>query len=133
MELVKRVGKKQRSVPSNYKLSTLYQFVTGNTITNAHRAYGDVKATCAVFKHETFWKERKESIVELDLNTTTEQVEQTNNNNSDCSSCSDSDTDVEREDSCDEEQPTVAGDKWIIGKHFGGVDAERKFNEVFAS
>ena len=55
LELAKRVGQKQRAVPSNFRLNTIYQFITGNNITNAHRAYGDVQATCVLLKHPIFW------------------------------------------------------------------------------
>ena len=145
MELAKRVGQKRRSVPSNYKLNTLHQFVTGEDITNAHRAYGDVLATCIVFRHEIFWEERKESVKTLSSGASTtvhhRQTSDTNNNNDD------SDFDVDDNDADDNNsnsssdsemgdenlQRPAAGDKWFIGKHFEGVDAETAFNNVFAT
>ena len=67
-ELAKSVGQKQHVVPLNYKLNTLHQFVTGTNITHAHRAYGDVQATCVIFRHKTFWKERKGNVKTLCFN-----------------------------------------------------------------
>lgn len=50
-------------VPINYKLQSLYSFVTGgNTILNAHRAASDAKATVTILQHPLFWENREQAI-----------------------------------------------------------------------
>ena len=143
------MGQKQRVVPSNYKLNTLHQFVTGTNITHAHRAYGDVQATCVIFRHETFWKERKGNVKTLCFNSRTtaqdQQLSAMNDDyddsnldadNNDSHNSSDSDMEevnFQRLQQHTNHQCPAVGDQWILGKHFAGVDAETAFNDVFAS
>jgi DNA polymerase III alpha subunit (gram-positive type) len=48
--------------PTNQKLGTLFQFLTGKEMENSHRAMSDVKALYSVFRSELFWTNRKESL-----------------------------------------------------------------------
>ena len=45
-------------VPSAYNLSTLFQFVTGTDLENAHQALNDVKATVSILCYGHFWQKR---------------------------------------------------------------------------
>jgi inhibitor of KinA sporulation pathway (predicted exonuclease) len=48
--------------PTNQKLGTLFQFLTGKEMENSHRAMSDAKALYSVFRSELFWTNRKESL-----------------------------------------------------------------------
>ena len=48
--------------PTNMKLGTLFQFVTGNEMETCHRAMSDVKALYAIFRNDLFWSSRMESL-----------------------------------------------------------------------
>jgi hypothetical protein len=56
------------SIPENYKLSSLYYYVTNEAIgDNAHRAAVDVSATVRVMSYFYFWKHRVPYIRKLDM------------------------------------------------------------------
>ena len=62
------VSAPRSDVPLNYKLQSLYTFVTGGeTLMNAHRAISDAKATVHVFQYQMFWDNREECIFPIDL------------------------------------------------------------------
>ena len=53
------VAQPSTNVPLNYKLQSLYSFVTGGeTILNAHRATSDAKATVFILQYPMFWDYR---------------------------------------------------------------------------
>ena len=47
------------SIPPAYNLKQLYEFVTGKSLDNAHRAYDNVQATIQILRHKLFWDSRK--------------------------------------------------------------------------
>jgi DNA polymerase III epsilon subunit-like protein len=48
--------------PTNMKLGTIFQFLTGKEMENSHRAMSDVNALYSIFRSELFWNNRKESL-----------------------------------------------------------------------
>ena len=42
-------------IPSSYSLGSLYQYLTGEMLSSAHRAEADVIATIKIFLHKLFW------------------------------------------------------------------------------
>ena len=67
-------------LPLNYKLKSLYSFVTGGeTVMNAHRATSDAKATVIILQYPMFWNNRKDSIFHINV----ELAGLTNGNDSD--------------------------------------------------
>ena len=53
---------KETRQPTNQKLGTLFQFLTGKEMETSHRAMSDVNALYSVFRSELFWTNRKESL-----------------------------------------------------------------------
>jgi hypothetical protein len=49
--------------PVNMRLGTLFQFLTGKEMDNAHQALSDVKAMYTVFRSELFWNGRSRDVM----------------------------------------------------------------------
>lgn len=58
LHVARKVFANDRQKPTDMKLGTLFQFLTGKDMENCHRASGDVKALYTVFRSERFWAER---------------------------------------------------------------------------
>jgi DNA polymerase III alpha subunit (gram-positive type) len=54
-------------IPDNYKLSSLYYYVTTQTLEGAHRAHVDVSATVEIFRHPVFYDHRCDCIHKVNL------------------------------------------------------------------
>jgi DNA polymerase III epsilon subunit-like protein len=70
MRITKKAVSKSGSsigVPTAYNLKSLFQFVTGSVLDNAHRALDDVKATMTLLRYEAFWDNRKEDLFQFVL------------------------------------------------------------------
>ena len=124
-------------LPSSYKLSDLYEYVTTQRLgIAAHRATADVKATCSVLRHPPFWNKRRNHFTfflgMLDDNYV--------NNTQDPPDDSDIDSESnDDEDDCpDVEVNSETGERnngrtsWRKGGTFHGLDCKSKFEEMFA-
>ncbi|KAG7364663.1 transposase IS4 [Nitzschia inconspicua] len=131
------------ATPTNNRLGTLFQFVTGAEMENSHRAMGDVKALYTVFRSPQFWDRRIESlnafppIPAVDVSTESDSDE------------SDSDTDsvegrervlveqdIDESDPKNEDVDEVLGDYWQDGEFIPSEVPEemfQKFTERFSS
>ena len=52
-------------IPSSYSLGSLYQYLTGEMLSSAHRAEADVIATTRIFLHKLFWPYRGMSLFQF--------------------------------------------------------------------
>ena len=99
-------------VPSAYNLSTLFQFVTGNNLENAHQALNDVKATVSVLCYEHFWQQRVTEAFRFQR--PDEEEQQENDSSEDDNSVAGSAESQSSEEDEDEEAPSTvpAGNRW---------------------
>ena len=136
--LAKGVVRKKNPIhiPNNYRLEGLFEYISGERISNAHQAQADVKALGTIFRYKFFWEERLDYVIPLfdgailnveeDSNTDTEELleeeaEATNNATDD-------------DDSIDEQvdnQPSDTRMGWRIGGSFNGTNAEESFNNFY--
>ena len=115
------------AIPSSYKLSSLYEYITNDTLgDSAHRALADVKATSAIFRHRPFWSVRKNHLVYFLAATTQEEAPD------------DSNIDMDNDDGTDEDgsqndslPTTIERTCWQMNKDFKGFDSESKFVAEF--
>ncbi len=72
--LAKEIVRKQSlNVPKNYTLGTLYKYVTGSDMSNAHRALVDVRHTIIVAKYGKFWFNKDEYIFKVQMDGTVDR------------------------------------------------------------
>jgi hypothetical protein len=134
--------------PTNQKLGTLFQFLTGHGMENSHCAMSDVKALYSVFRSELFWTNRKESlqisIINIGPFDQAGVVISLPSHDSDVSDLSDSEYDnnrgkMRRRDdgdpiSSDEDEDgnnQIAGDHWKKQDYIETENPEEKFLEAF--
>lgn len=68
LELARNIVQKQSlPIPDKYTLSSLYYYVTKNTLENAHRAHVDVSATVDVLLYPLFFENRYDCIYKVNL------------------------------------------------------------------
>lgn len=124
--------------PSYYKLQTLYRYVTGRELQNAHRSSNDVDATIAIIQHEVFWKERATNtrVINRDkLVGVSEIVAEDNDNDSDTEHESDLEDDVVHSE---EEEEVTTRDKndcmigWRQDTPYHGVGVKQRFLSVIS-
>ncbi len=143
-------------VPDNYKLSTLYNYVTTlQGIDNAHRAEADVLATVQILLFYRFWQERREYIrkvntqgqVELRRTSQTTEIARPQGSPNDDSDTQEEDgyqTDTEMESDDEAVNPTtdnnepdivIGNDEHTVGWQrdtpFEGVDTTTLFTQEF--
>ena len=59
LHVARKVFAGNRPKPTNMKLGTLYQFLTGRDMQFSHRASADVNALYTIFCSESYWDARK--------------------------------------------------------------------------
>jgi Transposase IS4 len=138
--------------PQNYKLSTIYQHVTGNEIgPNAHRAHVDVDATIPILLHPPFWTNQSEYIHKINVDgqitsnfiTVAHVPEFNNDSDTDSNSGSSQSSDGSVVSLDVENQPTNQAENqiptdvevplgWQRDTPFQDVDTKAKFDEEFA-
>ncbi|CAJ1968106.1 unnamed protein product [Cylindrotheca closterium] len=52
--------------PHNFKLATMYKYITGKDLDGAHQAMADVEALVNIFKHPPIWSKRKTLLTRLE-------------------------------------------------------------------
>lgn len=67
-------------LPINYSLSSVYNFITGQNIQNAHRALSDAKAAATIVQFNQLWQERKDSIFKISHSAIALESDNNNNN-----------------------------------------------------
>jgi DNA polymerase III epsilon subunit-like protein len=125
--------------PTNFKLGTLYQFVTGNEMENSHRAMSDVKALYTIFRNDLFWGSRKgsvqSSIVDGAPSTCVGVMIPLPTHDSDASDSGsegdDNDDDGGTTDDDDDEE--IVGDHWRTADFTPREVPMQKFTECFTS
>ena len=111
-----------KEIPNSYRLSDLYEYVTGKNMDISHRANADVSAMATILRAKLFWGARLSHLYSLPL-----AVEASSR------AADDSDTDLDESDDDDtdednKEPPTRIG--WTRNEGFDGVNAQEKFDEV---
>ena len=66
LHLCRKVLQHKKQYLPNYRLSTLYQHVTGKTLDNHHRAMEDVESTISIFQYPIFWEKRMDFVECID-------------------------------------------------------------------
>ena len=128
------VRKNNSNRPDNYRLSTIYNYVTSKELENSHSADADVGATVDILRHDQFWKDRKTM---LKIINTTAIRQQSHNIGTNDSNDSDTDNEDDLEDS-DNENDDEATDssqnltQWSLNTSFEGVNSREKFEHEFA-
>jgi DNA polymerase III epsilon subunit-like protein len=111
-------------VPINYKLKSLYSYVTGGMLLNAHRASSDARATVTVLQHALFWDNRGDHmfLVRTDDNLLlnneydSDEVDDQDDASSVESEHNSNETEVETVDENEENLEVIngnSGDRWI--------------------
>ncbi|KAG7354301.1 transposase IS4 [Nitzschia inconspicua] len=129
--------------PTDNRLGTLFQFVTGAEMENSHRAMGDVKALYTVFRSAQFWGRRTESlkafppIQAVVISTESDSDE----SDSDADSVEGGERvleeqDIDESDPKNEDVDEILGDYWQEGEFIPSEVPEemfQKFNDCFSS
>jgi hypothetical protein len=134
MVIARESVKKRASlrVPTAYNLQTLFQFVTGKTIENSHRALEDVKATITVLRYEPFWVDRKAYVFKINNQLQTIDIPVHHDDSGDDVSVSSSSSE---EDNNETESTIPMGNSWRTGATFTPVspDPIQRFQQYFTS
>jgi DNA polymerase III epsilon subunit-like protein len=70
LDLVKHTIRSNQAlrVPENYQLRTLYKYVTGEELSDSHRAESDAKATLQILMSQHFWDKRHDVMKPIIIN-----------------------------------------------------------------
>jgi DNA polymerase III epsilon subunit-like protein len=144
LDIARKIFNNSPQSPSNLKLGTLFQFLTGRAMETSHRALGDVKGLYTVFRSEIFWNNRKECLQSTSVYGVVVSSAQGDSDESDEESedekekaateqVADDELGVGEEEEVEESGTIIAGDYWEVGDFIPAVIPKEKFEEVFTS
>jgi len=126
--------------PNNYQLSTLYKYVTGNSLDDAHHADADAHATVDILTFPKFWDNRHSAckvIIDMIQAGVSNSPKSVLNDQSDSDTDADSDLDdsFDANEDINEEQEQYfdgSGGRWSKNTFFMAPNISARYDEAIA-